>query len=163
MTYRVMLLPVGRRFRGFAPGLAGLLVAGGDRTGCAREHPRDDSRISGGGNRTYAGTGCPRGRSSSQLMGKLDGLGAGVRLLVGVIAGAHQRAGLHVAEAHLQRFFFQEAKLIRRVQPRHRQVVFRRPQILADGEDVDFPRGQIAKYCEQLVRALAQTRPSRRS
>ncbi len=83
-------------------------------------------------------------------MGKLDGLGAGVRLLVGVIAGAHQRAGFHVTEAHLQRLFFKEAKLFRRVQARHRQVVFRRPQILADGEDVDFARGQIAKYLQQL-------------
>ena len=38
-----------------------------------------------------------------------------VGLLVRVIAGAHQRPGLHVAEAHLQRLLLEEAELLGRI------------------------------------------------
>src|SRR5271170_261473 len=48
---------------------------------------------------------------------------ARVRLLVGVVARAHQGTRLHVPKSHLQRFFLQEAELIWRVEPRQRQVI----------------------------------------
>ena len=82
-----------------------------------------------------------------------------VGLLVGVIAGAHQRAGLDMAETHLQGFFFEEAELVGRVQPRHGKVVLRRPQVLADGEDVHVVGREIAENLEQFVRCSRPGRP----
>ncbi len=49
------------------------------------------------------------------------------------------------------------AKLPRRVEARHGQVVARGAQILADGEDVAVDAGEVAKDVEQLVGLLANT------
>ena len=80
-------------------------------------------------------------------------------LLVGVVAGAHQRARFDVAETHLERFGLQFGKLARRVQARHGQVVARGAQILADGEDVAVDGGEIAEDLEQFVTSLRRGRP----
>ena len=61
------------------------------------------------------------------------------RLFVRVVTGAHQRAGLHVAEAHGQRFLLQEQELFRRVVAGDGQVIARGTQVLADGQDVHAP------------------------
>jgi hypothetical protein len=66
------------------------------------------------------------------------------RLLMGMIAGADQRAGLYVAETYLQRFRLKSGKLARGVEARHGQVVARGAQVLADGEDVAARGGQIS-------------------
>jgi len=47
----------------------------------------------------------------------------GLRLFVRVIARAHQRSRFHMAEAHLQAFFFHEAEFVRMVVASHRQVI----------------------------------------
>src|ERR1700756_1278364 len=46
------------------------------------------------------------------------------RLLMRMIAGAHQRPRLDVSETEPQCFLFHLAKLGRRVEARHRQVIF---------------------------------------
>src|ERR1700675_3040955 len=58
--------------------------------------------------------------------------GCRFRLLVRVIARAHHRSGLHVAEAEAQGFIPQLAKFLRRVEPCDGQVVARGTQVLAD-------------------------------
>src|ERR1700685_1989737 len=54
--------------------------------------------------------------------------GGGLGLLVRMIAGAHQRSGLDVAEAEAQRFVPQLAKFLRGVEAGDGQVVTRRTQ-----------------------------------
>ncbi len=66
-------------------------------------------------------------------------------LFVRVIAGANQGAGFDVAEAHLKGFGLQLGELAWRVEPGHGQVVARRAQILADGQDVAMDGGQVAE------------------
>src|SRR5664279_3478336 len=74
-----------------------------------------------------------------------------VRLFVRVIARPHQRARLHVLESHLHRLFLEEAELVRRVQPRHRQMVFRWSQILPDRKNVHLARCEVPQHFEQFV------------
>ena len=62
---------------------------------------------------------------------------------MGVVAGANEGAGFYVAEAHLQRLFFQKAEFIRRIESRHRKMIFRRPQVLSDCQDVHLARRQV--------------------
>ena len=45
------------------------------------------------------------------------------RLLVGMIAGTHQRSGLDMAETTAQRFLFQIDELIRRVEAGNREMI----------------------------------------
>ncbi len=80
-----------------------------------------------------------------------------------VITGPHQRAGFHVAEAHLERLGLELGKLARRVKPRHGQVIARGTQILADGEDVAMDGGQIAEDLQQFDWSLRRGPPSRRT
>src|SRR5215470_8529463 len=54
----------------------------------------------------------------------------GVRLLVRVVAGAHQGAGFHMPEAESERFFLQISELFRRIEARDRQMVARGAQVL---------------------------------
>src|SRR5580698_11446576 len=60
----------------------------------------------------------------------------GICLFVCMIRRSHEWARFYMAKAHLQRFLLHEGKLVGRVVARHRQMVFRRAQILPDGEDV---------------------------
>lgn len=80
----------------------------------------------------------------------------GVGLLVGVIRGADQRAGLHMAEAHLEGFVLHELELLGRVVAGHGQVVARGAQILANGKDVDAYIGEVAVNVEELVHLFAK-------
>src|ERR1700733_1480777 len=73
-----------------------------------------------------------------------------------MIAGAHQRTGLNVAEAEAQRSLPQLAELLRRVEARNRQVIARRTQILTHGKNVDAAATEIAKHLDQLFRGFAQ-------
>src|ERR1035438_2300338 len=61
---------------------------------------------------------------------------SGVGLLVCVIAGANQRTGRDMKDADLEECSCEKPNLVGRVKPRHGKVVPRRPQVLADGEDV---------------------------
>ena len=47
-------------------------------------------------------------------------------------------------------------ELVGRPPPRHRQVVRGRPQVLADGDDVDADRAQVGEGAHHLVVGLAQ-------
>src|SRR5262245_13932127 len=55
-----------------------------------------------------------------------------VRLLVRVVAGAHQGTGFHMPEAESERFFLQISELLRRIEARDRQMVARGAQVLAN-------------------------------
>jgi len=74
---------------------------------------------------------------------------------VGMVAAAHQRSRLYVAEAHLQGFVLEEGELVRGVEAGHGEMVARGAKVLADGEDVDFAVGEIAKDAEELVHLFA--------
>ena len=89
--------------------------------------------------------------SCSAALRQAGGLG----LLLGVVAGADQRAALDVAEAHGEGFVLEEGELVRRVEALHDEVVAAGAEILADGEDVDFAVGEVAEDGEQLVHLFA--------
>jgi plasmid stabilization system protein ParE len=76
-------------------------------------------------------------------------------LLMRVIAAADERAAFDVLEAHLEGFVLKEGELVRGVEARHRQVVARGAKVLADGEDVDRPVGEVAEDGEELVHLFA--------
>jgi len=75
---------------------------------------------------------------------------------VGVVAGADEGAGLHVAEAHLEGFGFQLGELARGVEAGHGEMVARGAQILADGEDVAVGGGEAAEDVDELVGFFAE-------
>jgi len=77
-------------------------------------------------------------------------------LLVGMVAGADERAGLDVTETHFECFGFEFGELARSVETGHGQVVARRPQILADGENVAAGGSEIAEDREKLVGFFAE-------
>src|SRR5204862_1103912 len=81
------------------------------------------------------------------------------QLLPGVIARAHQRAGLDVTVPHLEPQAPQLGELRGRVVAGDGAVLRGRTQVLADGEDVDPTtlRAQVAHGAEQLVPLLAET------
>src|ERR1019366_5333278 len=83
--------------------------------------------------------------------------GGGPGLLVRVIAGAHHRSGLDVAEAEAQRFIPQLTEFLRRVEAGDRQVVARGAQILAHGENVNAAAAEIAEYLDEFVAGFAQS------
>jgi citrate lyase beta subunit len=62
---------------------------------------------------------------------------------VGVVGAADQRAALDVPEAHLEAELAEAGELLRRVVAAHRQVVLRRAEILADGQDVHVVLPQV--------------------
>ncbi len=59
-------------------------------------------------------------------------------------------------EAHLERLNLQLGELARRVEPGHGQVIARRAQVLADGQDVAVHGSEIAEDREQFVCFFAQ-------
>ena len=80
-----------------------------------------------------------------------------VELALGVIGGADQRTRLDVGEADRASGFTELRELLGRVVARDRQVLGRRPQVLAEGQDVDVRLAQVAHRLEQLVALFAQT------
>ncbi|MDQ2674215.1 MAG: hypothetical protein M3Y40_06120, partial [Chloroflexota bacterium] len=87
--------------------------------------------------------------------GSRSGRAAG-DLLSGVVAGAHQRPGLDVLEAHLEPDAPQRHELGRRVVLHQREVLPGRAQVLADGEDVDIGLAQEGHGVDDLVPGLAE-------
>src|ERR687894_630811 len=77
-------------------------------------------------------------------------------LLVGVVGAAHQRPALDVLEAQSDAVLFQFRELFGRVVAAHRQVVLRRPEVLADGQDVHLVLAQVAHGVVELLLYLAQ-------
>src|SRR5579871_400225 len=88
----------------------------------------------------------PRERS-----GEAGGLG----LLLRMVAGADERAGLDVTETHGESFVLEEGELLRRVEALHDEMVARGAEILPDGEDVDVAISEIAEDGEELVNFFA--------
>src|SRR5579863_4806573 len=78
------------------------------------------------------------------------------RLLMRVIARAHQRPRFDMPESHLQCVRLQLRKFARSIKARHRKMIARRPQILADGENVAAHPGQIATYLQQFASLFPQ-------
>src|SRR4051812_26860720 len=86
-----------------------------------------------------------------------SGDGAGLRdVLVGVIAGAHERAGRHVLEAELVGRALERGELVRVPVAHDRQVALGRAQVLAHGEDLDAVLAQPAERVDHLLEALAE-------
>src|SRR5207245_774833 len=85
----------------------------------------------------------PRGRSS-------------VRLLVRVVAGTYHRSRLNMAKPEAESLVSQINKLVRRVEPRDREMIFRGAQVLADRQDVDAACPEIAEHFDQFFARFAQ-------
>src|SRR5215212_8471124 len=66
-----------------------------------------------------------------------------LRLFVSVVRAADQRAALDVLETHLEAQPLEGGELSWRVVAAHRQVVLRRTQVLADGQDVYVMLSQV--------------------
>jgi len=78
-------------------------------------------------------------------------------VLVGsVVAGTHERAGFDVVEPHRQGFLFELLELLRRNVALDRQVLTGRTQVLAQGQNVDAGRAQLAHDSADFVRGLAK-------
>src|SRR5207245_7122507 len=82
--------------------------------------------------------------------------GPGGDLAGRVVGAAHQRAGLYVAEAKLERLDLQGGELGWGDVARDRQMVGGRPQILSDRKDLDVMRAQVAEDLDHLVDLLPQ-------
>src|SRR5580704_2464348 len=83
--------------------------------------------------------------------------GCRLGLLVRVIAGAHQRSGLDVAEAEAQRLLPQLAEFLRRVEPGYGQVVARGAEILTHGKNVNAAATEVAEHLNQFFRGFAES------
>src|SRR4051812_19696244 len=77
-------------------------------------------------------------------------------VLVGVVARAHERAGRDVLEAERIRGALEGGELVRVPVAHDRQVLLRRPQVLADGEDLDVVLAQDAERLDELLLRLAE-------
>src|SRR5204862_2950470 len=74
------------------------------------------------------------------------------RLLLGVIAGPYERPRLDVLEAQfLLSHAFPFRKLVGRDPPRHRRVMLRRTQILAQRKDIDRRFAQVFHRLANLI------------
>src|SRR5881396_1480171 len=83
--------------------------------------------------------------------------GGCLHLLPCVIAGADERARFNVAESQRHPVALQLGELVRCVPARDGQMLVGRPQVLADRDDVDARRAQVAQRREQLVPILSQS------
>src|SRR5258706_1712645 len=79
-----------------------------------------------------------------------------MRLLVGVVRGAHERPDGGVLEAHRRRFLPEQGENGGLDIALDRQVMRRGLQVLADGQHVDIVRAQIAHYREDFGIGLAE-------
>ena len=109
-----------------------------------------------------AGAGAAQPGSSDAALGVERGaaaqvaqLGAG-HLVPGVVAGPDERRGLHVLEAERQGLGLHVRELVGRVVALEGEVVGRRPQVLADGEDVAVDRAERLEALRHLLAGLAQ-------
>src|SRR5688572_2867311 len=74
-----------------------------------------------------------------------------------VIRAANERTGLDVPEAERARAIAERGKRLRRDEAHDRKVLARRPQILADGENVAAGAAEILEHREELLVLLAET------
>src|SRR5690349_8388632 len=77
-------------------------------------------------------------------------------VLVGVVAGAHQRARGDVLEAELVGRDLERLELVRVPVAHDRQVALGRTQVLADGEHLDALLAQLAEGVDHLLVGLAE-------
>src|SRR3989441_594999 len=80
-----------------------------------------------------------------------------VRLLIGVIRGAHERPDGGVPEAQFGSACLVQSETRGIGVPLDRQMMRRRLQVLADGQHVDVVRAKVAHHVEDLGVGLAQT------
>src|ERR1700692_2392505 len=78
-------------------------------------------------------------------------------LFVRMIAGTDHGARLDVTETEAKRFIAEIAELLRCVETGNRQVVARRPQILAHRENIDAAGAEIAEDFDHILARLAQS------
>src|ERR1700737_3620828 len=81
---------------------------------------------------------------------------AGRHLAGGVVRAAPQRARLDVTEAQLERLDLERREFLRGHVARDRQVVGGRPQVLADGQDLDVMGPQVAEDLDDLIELLTE-------
>src|SRR5687767_16001617 len=74
-----------------------------------------------------------------------------------VVRAPYQRPRLDVHEAHVERDVFERAELVGMVVPRHRQMLLRRPKVLAEREDRAAGASQIAQGGNDFVPLFAET------
>ena len=67
-----------------------------------------------------------------------------------MITGPYHRPRFNVAEAKAQRLIPQINKFLWLVEASDWQVIFRGPQVLADGKNIDPARPEIVKHFDQL-------------
>src|SRR6185312_4479131 len=80
----------------------------------------------------------------------------GFGLFLGVVAGADERAGFDVAEAHGEGLVLEEGELVGRVEAREDEVVATGPEVLPDGKDVHVAVGEVAEDLEEFVHLFAE-------
>ena len=81
-------------------------------------------------------------------------------LVARVVRGAHERPRLDVLEAERQRLGLHLRELVGMDVALDRQVRRRRPQVLADGEDVAVDRAQVPERLAEAPRGSRRGRPS---
>ena len=69
----------------------------------------------------------------------------------GVVGAAHQGAGLNVAKAQPPGLLAEGRKLVGMDIAFNRELICRRPQVLAKGQDVTADRAQIAKHGQEYT------------
>src|SRR2546421_1851802 len=79
-----------------------------------------------------------------------------LHLLPRVVARAHQWAGFHMTVAHLEAVAAERSELVGRIVARDREMLARRTEVLADGQDVHVLRAQVPHRDQQLVPVLTQ-------
>src|SRR5437868_3947600 len=101
-------------------------------------------------------------RSGMGLMGLVGLMGPslwkrkGLDVSVGVIGTAHQRAGLDMPEAQVERLPLQLDEYLRMQVFDHRQMLARRLQILSEGEYVAAVMTEILECLQHFLAALSE-------
>lgn len=83
-------------------------------------------------------------------------------LLLGMVGTAHEWSRLDVSKSHRQPLLFQSRKFGRIVIPGNGQMVSRRLEVLADGDDVAADCSQVAHDVAGLIHCLPHTQDQTR-
>src|SRR5215218_6966698 len=117
--------------------MSAIVTYGVRRVGMLSFRGNTRRRLRGGGERTYAGA----------ILGDV---------LVGVVAGPHERPGGDVVEAERVRGVLERLELVRVPVAHDGQVALGRAEVLADGEDLDVVGTQVLEGGDDLIVRLAE-------
>src|SRR5215510_9844001 len=110
---------------------------------------------------------CGRARNSTRRTGamafhddiiylSMGGAVVRIRGFMSVIRASHERPRLDVDEAKIERNRLQLSKFVRMVVPDHRCVAGRRPEVLANGEDLTVDVAQVLEGLDQFLTFFAE-------